>query len=195
MNPSQQVYTPRGEVSDTTNVEMIEFAMGSGLRGMFLLICVGAGFLFVSNEELGRLYRNFMIIFFVLLLIPWTSEFLAKTLQRVSLLALAVGRACTCVCLHCRGRRGSITSDQQLSSCDRGFCCSCGGFYGGLATTCALRGKLHLSPMAGRKTRRSFSLPTTLRTGGNNRGSKIGHRLPRKTARAMSRRGFLRCLL
>ena len=81
MNPSQLVYTPRGEVSSTTNVEMIEFAMGSGLRGMFLLICVGAGFLFVSNEELGRLYRNYMIIFFVLLLIPWTSDFLAKTLQ------------------------------------------------------------------------------------------------------------------
>ncbi len=81
MNPSQLVYTPRGIVAGTTNVEMIEFTMGSGFRGMFLLACVGAGFLFISNEDLSRLYRNYMIIFFVLLLIPWTSEFLAKTLQ------------------------------------------------------------------------------------------------------------------
>ncbi len=81
MNPSQLVYTPRGEVSSTTNVEMIEFSMGSGFRGMFLLTCVGTGFLFVKNELIRNAYRNFLIILFLLLLIPWTSEFFAKALQ------------------------------------------------------------------------------------------------------------------
>ena len=82
MNPSQLVYTGRGYVSRTTNVEMIEFTMGNGFRGMFLLSCVGLGFVFVKDEKLIKVYRNFMIIFFLLLLIPWTSEFLAKSLQQ-----------------------------------------------------------------------------------------------------------------
>jgi hypothetical protein len=81
MNPSQLVYTPRGSVANTTNLEMIEFTMGNGLRGIFLLACVGASFLFVKDKELRHLYRNFLAIYFILLLIPWTSNFFAKTLQ------------------------------------------------------------------------------------------------------------------
>ena len=81
-NPSQLVYTGRGDVSSTTNVQMIEFTMGNGLRGMFLLSCVGLGFMFVKDEKLIKVYSSFLIIFFLLLLIPWTSEFLAKSLQQ-----------------------------------------------------------------------------------------------------------------
>ena len=81
MNPSQLVYTPKGSVASTTNLEMIEFTMGNGLRGIFLLTCVGASFLFVKDKEPRDLYRNFLAIYFILLLIPWTSNFFAKTVQ------------------------------------------------------------------------------------------------------------------
>ena len=82
MNPSQLVYTPRGDVSSTTNLEMLEFTMGSGARGIFLLTCVAASFLFVKDQRLRYSYRNFLAIFFILLLIPWTSNFFAKTFQQ-----------------------------------------------------------------------------------------------------------------
>ena len=78
MNPSQLVYTPRGDVSSTTNLEMLEFTMGSGARAIFLLICVAASFLFVKDKRLRYSYQNFLAIFFLLLLIPWTSDFLRK---------------------------------------------------------------------------------------------------------------------
>ena len=82
MNPSQLVYTgsPKG-VLHTTNLEMIEFTMGDGIRAIFLLTCVGVSFLFVKDKELRYSYRNFLAIFFLLLLIPWTSDFFAKTIQ------------------------------------------------------------------------------------------------------------------
>jgi len=82
MNPSQLVYTgsPKGALH-TTNLEMIEFTMGDGIRCIFLLTCVGASFLFVNDKELRYSYRNFLAIFFLLLLIPWTSDFFAKTIQ------------------------------------------------------------------------------------------------------------------
>jgi hypothetical protein len=81
MNPSQLVYTSKGDVVSTTNLEMLEFTMGHGIRGMFLLTCVGASFLFVKDKDLRYSYRNFLAIFFLLLLIPWTSNFFAKTIQ------------------------------------------------------------------------------------------------------------------
>jgi Family of unknown function (DUF6077) len=81
MNPSQLVYTSKGDVASTTNLEMIEFTMGYGIRGIFLLTCVGASFLFVKDKGLTYSYRNFLAIFFLLLVIPWTSNFFAKTLQ------------------------------------------------------------------------------------------------------------------
>jgi hypothetical protein len=81
MNPSQLVLTSKGDVASTTNLEMIEFTMGYGIRGMFLLACVGASFLFVKDKDLRYSYRNFLAIFFLLLLIPWTSDFFAKTIQ------------------------------------------------------------------------------------------------------------------
>ena len=65
----------------TTNLEMIEYTMGYGIRGIFLLMCVGASFLFVKDKALRYSYRNFLAIFFLLLLIPWTSNFFAKTIQ------------------------------------------------------------------------------------------------------------------
>jgi hypothetical protein len=81
MNPSQLVYTSKGGVESTTNLEMIQFTMGYGIRGFFLLTCVGASFLFVKDDGLRYSYRNFLAIFFLLLLIPWTSNFFAKTIQ------------------------------------------------------------------------------------------------------------------
>jgi hypothetical protein len=81
MNPSQLVQTSSGDVASTTNLEMVEFTMGNGLRGFFLLTCVGASFLFVKDERLRYSYRNFLAIFFLLLFIPWTSNFFAKTIQ------------------------------------------------------------------------------------------------------------------
>jgi hypothetical protein len=81
MNPSQLVYTSQGDVASTTNLEMIEFTMGYGIRGIFLLTCLGASFLFVKDKALRYSYRNFLAIFFLLLLIPWTSNFFAKTIQ------------------------------------------------------------------------------------------------------------------
>jgi hypothetical protein len=65
----------------TTNVEMVEFTMGDGIRGIFLLICLGASFLFVKDKDVRYSYRNFLVIFFVLLMIPCTSNFFAKTIQ------------------------------------------------------------------------------------------------------------------
>ena len=81
MNPSHLVYTGRGSVASTTNIEMIKFTMGDGFRAVFLLMCVGASFLFVKDKPLRNVYRNFLAIFFLLLLIPWTSNFFAKTMQ------------------------------------------------------------------------------------------------------------------
>jgi Family of unknown function (DUF6077) len=81
MNPSQLVYTSKGDVGSTTNLEMVEFTMGDGIRGIFLLACVGASFLFVGNKDLRYSYRNFLAVFFLLLLIPWTSNVFAKTFQ------------------------------------------------------------------------------------------------------------------
>jgi hypothetical protein len=81
MNPSQVVYTSKGDVMTTTNLEMIEFTMGDGIRGIFLLMCVVASFLFVKDEDVRYSYRNFLVIFFILLVIPWTSNFFAKTIQ------------------------------------------------------------------------------------------------------------------
>jgi len=81
MNPSQLVYTSKGDVMSTTNLEMVEFTMGYGIRGIFLLACVGASFLFVKDEDCRYSYRNFLAIFFLLLLIPGTSNFFAKTIQ------------------------------------------------------------------------------------------------------------------
>jgi hypothetical protein len=82
MNPEQLVYTPRGDVASTTNAEMLEFTMGAGFRGFFLLSCVGLGFLFIENATLRNVYRNYLTIFFLLLLVPWTSEIFAKILQQ-----------------------------------------------------------------------------------------------------------------
>jgi Family of unknown function (DUF6077) len=81
MNPSRLVYTSKGDVESTTNLEMVEFTMGNGIRGIFLLTCVGASFLFVKDNNLRYSYRHFLAIFFLLLLIPWTSDFFAKTIQ------------------------------------------------------------------------------------------------------------------
>jgi hypothetical protein len=81
MNPSQLVYTSKGDVASTTNLEMVEFTMGFGIRAIFLMACVGASFLFVSDKNIRYLYRNFLAIFFLLLLIPWTSNFFAKMIQ------------------------------------------------------------------------------------------------------------------
>jgi hypothetical protein len=81
MNPSRLVYTSKGDVVSTTNLEMIEFTMGYGIRGIFLLTCLGASFLFVKDKALRYSYRSFLAIFFLLLLIPWTSNFFAKTIQ------------------------------------------------------------------------------------------------------------------
>jgi hypothetical protein len=81
MNESQLVFTGRGSVTSTTNLEMVGFTMGDGFRGMFLLTCVGLSALFVKDEKLRHPYRNYLLIFFILLLIPWTSNFFAKTAQ------------------------------------------------------------------------------------------------------------------
>jgi hypothetical protein len=80
MNPSGLVMKSGCDCPSTTNLEMLEFTIGTGFRGVFLLMCVAASFLFVSNEHL-RSYRNFLAIFFLLLLIPGTSNFFAKTIQ------------------------------------------------------------------------------------------------------------------
>ena len=80
-NPSQLVHTSKGLVVSTTNLEMVGFTMGYGIRGIFLLTCVGASFLFVNDKGLRYSYRNFLALFFLLLLIPWTSNFFAKTIQ------------------------------------------------------------------------------------------------------------------
>jgi len=81
MNPGQLVFTSKGSVVSTTNLEMVEFAIGYGIRGIFLLGCVGGSFLFVRDKDVRYPYRNFLAIFFLLLLIPWTSNFFAKTIQ------------------------------------------------------------------------------------------------------------------
>jgi hypothetical protein len=80
-NPAHLVYTSEGDVENTTNLEMLEFTVGYGIRGIFLLMCLGASFLFVEHRGLRYSYRNFLAIFFLLLLIPETSNFFAKTIQ------------------------------------------------------------------------------------------------------------------
>jgi hypothetical protein len=81
MNPSQVVYIGR-DVMSTTTLEMVKFTMGEGIRGIFLLTCIGASFLFVKDKNLRYPYRNFLAVFFLLLLIPYTSNFFAKTIQQ-----------------------------------------------------------------------------------------------------------------
>ena len=48
---------------------------------VFLMACVGASFLFVDDKSIRYTYRNFLIVFFLLLLIPWTSNFFGKVIQ------------------------------------------------------------------------------------------------------------------
>lgn len=81
LNPAQLVHTARGSVETTTNLEMLHFTIGEGFRGFFLLGCVAVSFLFVRNAELRYLYRNYLAIFFLLLLIPSASNFFAKTIH------------------------------------------------------------------------------------------------------------------
>jgi hypothetical protein len=82
MNPEHLAYTSRGSVVSTTNLEIIGDTMGHGARGLFLLTCVGVSFLFIKDKGLRDIYRNFLAIFFLLLLIPWTSDFFGKTVQQ-----------------------------------------------------------------------------------------------------------------
>jgi hypothetical protein len=79
MNPEKLVHTPRGLVESTSHAEMLRFTLGEGLRGAFLLGCVGFSFFFAQHTRTRYVYRNYLVIFFLLLLVPWTSNFLAKT--------------------------------------------------------------------------------------------------------------------
>jgi hypothetical protein len=78
MNPQKLVHTPRGLVDSTSHAEMLRFTLGEGLRGAFLLGSVGLSFFFVRHAQVRFVYRNYLIIFFMLLIVPWTSNFLAK---------------------------------------------------------------------------------------------------------------------
>jgi len=79
LNPAQVVHSPRGLVDSTTHTEMLRFTLGEGFRGMFLLTMAGISFIFVKNIKIRYIYRNYLVVFFLLLLIPWTSNLLAKT--------------------------------------------------------------------------------------------------------------------
>lgn len=79
------VHTSHGLVEHTTNLEMYKFVMGEGFRGVFALACFVISPLFIVPKSIRVTYRNFMIACITLLMIPNTSEIIAKnTLYTVS---------------------------------------------------------------------------------------------------------------
>lgn len=72
------VHTAKGVQQHTTNYAMLQFVIGDGYRGMFALFCFVISPFFVNNKHVKKGYRNFVIMCVVLLVIPMTSEILAK---------------------------------------------------------------------------------------------------------------------
>ncbi len=71
------VHTARGVQEHTTNYAMLQFVLGPGYRGLFALFCFVISPFFVKNKQVKKGYMNFVIVCVLLLVIPWTSEFLA----------------------------------------------------------------------------------------------------------------------
>lgn len=72
------VYTERGYVDSTTNEEMYRFVAGEGFRAYFMLVATALSVYAVTNAALKDIYRRYVLAFFVLLAIPFTSELLSK---------------------------------------------------------------------------------------------------------------------
>jgi hypothetical protein len=61
----------------TTNMDMYRLTMGSHFRGMFVFAAAMLSFFVVHDLLVRRVLRGYIAIFLVLLVIPWTSMFLA----------------------------------------------------------------------------------------------------------------------
>lgn len=72
------VFTERGYVDSTTNKEMYRFVAGDGFRAYFMLVATALSVYAVTNPALKDVYRRYVLVFFVLLAIPLTSELFAK---------------------------------------------------------------------------------------------------------------------
>lgn len=75
---SNVVHTPRGLQQHTSNYEMYRYVMGDGIRGLFALTCFVISPWLIQNAHLKQYYRNYVLFCCILLLIPWTSELIAK---------------------------------------------------------------------------------------------------------------------
>ncbi|WP_028578814.1 DUF6077 domain-containing protein [Desulfogranum japonicum] len=72
------VHTSHGFQEHTTNYDMFLMMFGDGYRGFFAVACFVVSPFFVTNAKVRPIYRNFVIISVVLLMIPCTSEIIAK---------------------------------------------------------------------------------------------------------------------
>ena len=81
VNAPEGVHTAKGLVEATTNYEMLKFTFDDSFRGFFLLACVALGIFFLDRGAPRYAYRNYVLAFFLLLLIPGTSNFFAKIIH------------------------------------------------------------------------------------------------------------------
>ncbi len=72
------VHTLQGVQQHTTNLEMIQMVFGDGYRGIFALVCFAISPFFVGTSKVKIVYRNFVVICLILLLLPQTSEVIAQ---------------------------------------------------------------------------------------------------------------------
>ena len=72
------VHTGRGFVTETTNAEIYAMVFGDSPRGATMLVLTVLSIGFVVGGRIGKGYRNFVLLFIVLLAFPWTSLLLAK---------------------------------------------------------------------------------------------------------------------
>ena len=75
---SNSVYTAQGYVESTTNEEMYHFIPGDGFRAYLILFLTGLSVYAVTNQTIRPVYHRLMLVFFILLAVPWTSNFFGK---------------------------------------------------------------------------------------------------------------------
>ncbi|PIE55727.1 MAG: hypothetical protein CSA34_08130 [Desulfobulbus propionicus] len=73
------VHTSHGLQAHTTNIEMLKFVLGDGFRGIFALLCLMLCPLCVTDRNIQKPLRNFVLLLIIMLIFPYTSEFIGKT--------------------------------------------------------------------------------------------------------------------